>query len=46
VNYWLPLIPGAIAYLQLRLHRAGHHDQPRPPDTGKPHRLSEKPDRQ
>ena len=46
VNYWLPLVPGAIAYLQLRLHRAGHHDQPRPPDTGKPHRLSEKPDRQ
>jgi hypothetical protein len=21
VNYWLPLIPGAIAYLRLRLRR-------------------------
>lgn len=22
VNYWLPLIPGAIAYIRLRLRRA------------------------
>jgi uncharacterized protein (TIRG00374 family) len=31
VNYWLPLIPGAIAYLRLRLHRAAGHDQPQRP---------------
>jgi len=24
VNYWLPLIPGAIAYLRLRLRRAAN----------------------
>jgi len=23
VNYWLPLIPGAVAYLRLRLRRGG-----------------------
>ena len=24
INYWLPLIPGAIAYLRLRLRRAAN----------------------
>jgi len=24
VNYWLPLIPGAIAYIRLRLSRAAN----------------------
>jgi uncharacterized protein (TIRG00374 family) len=24
INYWLPLIPGAIAYIRLRLHRAAN----------------------
>ena len=27
VNYWLPLIPGAVAYLRLRLRRNTGHDQ-------------------
>jgi uncharacterized protein (TIRG00374 family) len=31
VSYWLPLIPGAVAYLRLRLHRGAGHDQPQPP---------------
>jgi len=31
VNYWLPLIPGAVAYLRLRLHRGAGHDQPQHP---------------
>jgi len=31
VNYWLPLIPGAVAYLRLRLRQgAGHNQPPRP----------------
>jgi uncharacterized protein (TIRG00374 family) len=36
VNYWLPLIPGAIAYLRLRLRRAGAHQAKpaTPPATG------------
>jgi uncharacterized protein (TIRG00374 family) len=33
VNYWLSLIPGAVAYLRLRLHRGADHDQLQPPDT-------------
>ena len=28
VNYWLPLVPGGIAYLRLRLQRRTSHDQP------------------
>ena len=28
VNYWLPLVPGGIAYLRLRLQRRTGHDQP------------------
>ena len=32
VNYWLPLIPGAVAYLRLRLRRgAGHANGPSAP---------------
>jgi uncharacterized protein (TIRG00374 family) len=31
VNYWLPLIPGAIAYLRFRLRRNTGHDQPQRP---------------
>jgi len=31
VNYWLPLVPGGIAYLRLRLHRNTGHDQPQLP---------------
>ncbi len=31
VNYWLPLIPGAIAYLRLRLRRGAGRDQPQHP---------------
>ena len=31
VNYWLPLIPGALAYLRLRLRRNTGHDQPQRP---------------
>ena len=30
-NYWLPLIPGAVAYLRLRLRRGTGHDQPQRP---------------
>ena len=31
VNYWLPLIPGALAYLRLRLRRnTGHNQLQRP----------------
>jgi len=33
VNYWLPLLPGAVAYLRLRLspEGAGHENPPAPP---------------
>jgi uncharacterized protein (TIRG00374 family) len=31
VNYWLPLIPGAVAYLRLRLRQNTGHDQPQRP---------------
>jgi len=31
VNYWLPLVPGAVAYLRLRLRRNTGHDQPQRP---------------
>jgi len=31
VNYWLPLIPGAVAYLRLRLRRNTGHNQPQRP---------------
>jgi uncharacterized membrane protein YbhN (UPF0104 family) len=30
INYWLPLIPGGIAYLRLRLRQAAH-GKPKPP---------------
>ena len=38
VNYWLPLIPGAIAYIRLRL-RAGADGKKKPatPQAGRPH---------
>jgi hypothetical protein len=40
VNYWLPLIPGAVAYLRLRLRRnTGHGPGPADPSHRSPGRL-------
>ena len=37
VNYWLPLIPGAIAYVRLRLRRAASgKTKPAPAQSGAP----------
>jgi uncharacterized membrane protein YbhN (UPF0104 family) len=35
VNYWLPLVPGAAAYLRLRLRRNTGHDQAQRPDQSR-----------
>ena len=38
VNYWLPLIPGAIAYIRLRLRSgADGKGKPATPQAGRPH---------
>ena len=37
MNYWLPLIPGAIAYIRLRLRRAaGGKTKTAPAQSGAP----------
>jgi len=45
VNYWLPLLPGAVAYLRLRLSpaRPGRAKPPAPPVAKPPATPAEKP---